>query len=72
MNPSLIPQVFKDFKIRYVLNVTPGCPNYFEENKDFTYKRIAVTDTGSQKLSDKFQEAFDFIGKNVFLCLFVS
>ena len=45
-----------------MLNVTPTCENYFENNKDITYLRIAVIDTGSQKLSDRFQEAFDFIG----------
>jgi hypothetical protein len=42
--------------------VTPQCENYFEEKKEITYMRIAVTDTGSQKLSHKFQEAFEFIG----------
>lgn len=63
------PQVFDAFKIRYVLNVTPTCPNYFEEEGgDLTYMRIAVTDTGTQKVSDKFQEAFDFIGKKHSTC----
>jgi len=43
--------------------VTPTCDNYFEKSREITYFRIAVIDTGSQKLSDRFQEAFDFIGK---------
>ena len=65
----IFSQVFDGFKINYVLNVTPNCPHYFEE-EDVTYMRIAVTDTGTQKLSDKFQEAFEFIGKEgcVFMC----
>ena len=58
----LVLQVFSEFNIKYVLNVTPTCPNCFEEEKDITYMRIAVTDTGSQKLSDRFKEAFEFIG----------
>ena len=44
-----------------MLNVTPKCPNLFED-QDVTYKRISVIDTGSQKLSSYFQEAFAFVG----------
>lgn len=55
------PQVISDFKVKYVINVTPKCPNHFEK-EDLIYKRIAVTDTGSQKLSNHFFEAFEFIG----------
>lgn len=44
-----------------MLNVTPKCPNHFED-KDVKYKRISVIDTGSQKLSNYFQEAFEFVG----------
>ena len=50
------------FNIKYVLNVTPLCPNHFER-EGVIYKRIPVKDTGSQKLSDKFKEAFVFIGE---------
>ena len=49
--------------MKYVLNVTTKCPNYYEEEKDFVYKRIAVIDTGTQKLSQHFMEAFEFIGE---------
>ena len=62
------PQVLDEFNIKYVLNVTMSCDNYFED-KGITYKRIAVKDSGSQKLTDKFQEAFAFIGKRHLLCM---
>ena len=35
----------------YVLNVTATCPNFYEEEKGFVYKRIAVSDTSTEKLS---------------------
>ncbi len=59
---TCLSQVMQEFKIKHILNVTPKCPNHFE-GEDFRYKRIAVSDTGSQKLSHYFQEAFEFIGK---------
>ena len=54
-------QVLHEFGVRYILNVTTKCPNYYED-EEFVYKRIAVTDTGTQKLSQHFREAFEFIG----------
>ena len=51
--------------MKYILNVTTKCPNYFEGEKEFVYKRIAAIDTGTQKLSQHFSEAFDFIGKRI-------
>ena len=51
--------------MKYILNVTTKCPNYHEEDKEFEYKRIAVTDTGTQKLSQHFREAFEFIGEHL-------
>ena len=51
--------------MKYILNVTTKCPNYHEEDKEFEYKRIAVTDTGTQKLSQHFREAFEFIGERL-------
>ena len=59
---SLFLQVFEWFNITYVLNVTPTCPNNFE-GAGVVYKRIPVSDTGTQKLSNKFTEAFEYIGK---------
>ena len=45
-----------------MLNVTPTCPNSFE-GVGVVYKRIPVSDTGTQKLSNKFSEAFEYVGK---------
>lgn len=50
-------------KITYVLNVTPNLPNVFEDDKDFHYKKIAISDHWSQNLSQFFPEAIAFIGK---------
>jgi dual specificity MAP kinase phosphatase len=44
-------EVLEEFGVKYILNVTANCPNYFEEEQRFVYKRIAVSDTGTQKLS---------------------
>lgn len=54
-------EVLQEFGVRYILNVTANCPNYFEEDDGFVYKRISVSDTGTQKLSQHFSEAFEFI-----------
>ncbi len=54
-------EVLEEFGVKYVLNVTAECPNYYEEEKGFVYKRVAVNDTGTQKLSEHFTEAFAFI-----------
>ena len=51
--------------------MTPLCPNYFEHDARIQYKRIAVQDTGSQKMSNFFNEAFDFIGWGVCVCVCV-
>ena len=52
-------QVLEEFGVKYILNVTTKCPNYFEEEGGFVYKRIAAADTDTQKL---LQHAFEFIG----------
>ena len=58
----------KHFNISYILNITAKCPNYFETDRYFKYKRVSANDTGSQKLIDHFEEAFQFIGKSQFVC----
>lgn len=55
-------EVLKSFNISYILNITARCPNYFEASGQFKYKRISANDTGTQKLIDHFEEAFQFIG----------
>ncbi|XP_055964669.1 dual specificity protein phosphatase 9 isoform X2 [Sorex fumeus] len=47
--------------IRYILNVTPNLPNLFEQNGDFHYKQIPISDHWSQNLSQFFPEAIEFI-----------
>lgn len=59
-------ETIKSFNISYILNTTARCPNYFENNYKFKYKRISANDTGSQKLIDHFEEAFQFIGALTF------
>uniref|UniRef100_A0A5F4W8N5 protein-tyrosine-phosphatase n=2 Tax=Callithrix jacchus TaxID=9483 RepID=A0A5F4W8N5_CALJA len=50
--------------IRYILNVTPNLPNFFEKNGDFHYKQIPISDHWSQNLSQFFPEAIAFIGES--------
>eukprot|EP00042_Codosiga_hollandica_P049943 m.587957 g.587957 ORF g.587957 m.587957 type:complete len:371 (+) comp57994_c0_seq3:178-1290(+) len=47
--------------IRYVLNITEDCPNVFEHDPAFHYRRIAIPDSCSQNISAYFQTAFEFI-----------
>ena len=61
---SLLFQVMKEFSVNCILNVTKKCPNYFED-QPIEYMRISVTDTGSQKLNNHFNEAFAFIGESI-------
>ena len=60
-------ETFKSFNVSYILNITPRCPNYFESDSRYKYKRIIANDTGSQKLIDHFEEAFQFIG--TYICM---
>ena len=53
-------EVLLEFGVSYILNVTTDCPNYFESDHGFVFKRIPVLDTGTQKLSLHFSEAFQF------------
>lgn len=48
-------------KVGYIINATKHLTTKFEN--DFHYKKIEVSDTTGQDLSEYFQEAFDFIGK---------
>lgn len=58
-------ETIKSFNISYILNTTARCPNYFEGDSRFKYKRISANDTGTQKLIDHFEEAFQFIGMHL-------
>ena len=59
-------ETLKSFNISYILNITARCSHYFEGDSRFKYKRISANDTGSQKLIDHFEEAFQFIGTVMF------
>ena len=49
--------------IRYVLNITPKCPNYFSQRPDMRYKRITIHDSNLEDIGQYFEEAIQFIGK---------
>lgn len=47
--------------IRYILNVTPNVPNAFQDDGDFKYLQIPISDHWSQNLSSFFPDAIAFI-----------
>lgn len=47
--------------IHYILNVTPNVPNMFEEDGNFKYLQIPISDHWSQNLSSFFPDAIAFI-----------
>ncbi|KAH9500808.1 Dual specificity protein phosphatase 6 [Bulinus truncatus] len=51
----------KNYGITYVLNVTTNVPNMFENEKNFKYLQIPISDHWSQNLSVYFPEAIRFI-----------
>lgn len=58
--------VLGKYGIKYILNVTPNLPNMFENDGQFKYKQIPISDHWSQNLSQFFPEAISFIGKFFF------
>jgi hypothetical protein len=62
-------ELLKKSGIKYILNSTPqrsvdpecGCPNYFEKDKDFVYKRIPIFDNKGEDIVAHMQTAFRFI-----------
>lgn len=53
----------KKYGISYILNVTSNVPNMFEDDKDFKYLQIPISDHWSQNLSAFFPECIRFIGE---------
>nr|KAG5691438.1 hypothetical protein BaRGS_017281 [Batillaria attramentaria] len=47
--------------IHYILNVTPNVPNMFEDDGNFKYLQIPISDHWSQNLSSFFPDAIAFI-----------
>lgn len=62
-------EYLKKLGIRYILNCTPqrsvdrenGCPNYYEKDKEFVYKRIPIFDNKGENISAHMETAFRFI-----------
>ena len=54
----------QELNITYVLNITSHIPLHFED-RGITYKRLPASDSGQQNLRQYFEEAFQFIGKNL-------
>lgn len=58
-----------ELKVTHVLNCTPkrsvdpenGCPNYFEKERTFTYRRIPVFDNRGEDILGHMEAAFKFI-----------
>ncbi|XP_060691489.1 dual specificity protein phosphatase 7-like isoform X2 [Hemiscyllium ocellatum] len=55
--------VLGKYGIKYILNVTPNLPNMFENDGQFKYKQIPISDHWSQNLSQFFPEAISFIDR---------
>lgn len=51
----------KKYGITYILNVTANVPNMFENEKNFKYLQIPISDHWSQNLSSFFPQAIKFI-----------
>ena len=49
--------------IRYILNVTLNVPNKFDNDPNFKYMQIPISDHWSQNLAHYFPEAIKFIGE---------
>jgi protein-tyrosine phosphatase len=54
-------ETLERYNIRYVINVTKNLPNYFKDDAEFNYLRIAVDDTCSHNLAEHFPTAISFI-----------
>lgn len=55
-------KALQSYNIKYILNVTPDLPNFFEASGEIKYLQIPITDHGSQDLSIYFPAAIKFIG----------
>lgn len=49
--------------IKYILNLTPRCPNFFSHRSDLNYRQIKVNDSNQEDIAQHFDEAIQFIGK---------
>jgi protein-tyrosine phosphatase len=62
-------KLLKELNIKYILNCTPkrsndpeaGCPNYYEKEKIFVYKRIPIFDNKGEDIMQHMETAYKFI-----------
>ncbi|KAJ1416669.1 hypothetical protein B484DRAFT_310195, partial [Ochromonadaceae sp. CCMP2298] len=62
-------ELLQKLNIKYVLNCTPertrdpefGCPNFYEKERAFVYKRISVFDNHGEDILTHMDTAYDFI-----------
>lgn len=47
--------------IKYILNLTPRCPNFFSQRPDIHYKQIKIHDSNQEDIGQHFDEAIQFI-----------
>lgn len=47
--------------IKYILNLTPRCPNFFSHRSDLNYRQIKVNDSNQEDIAQHFDEAIQFI-----------
>lgn len=47
--------------IKYILNLTPLCPNFFSQRPDMHYKQIKINDSNQEDIEQHFDEAIQFI-----------
>lgn len=50
--------------IKYILNLTPRCPNFFSQRSDMHYKQIKINDSNQEDIEQHFDEAIQFIGES--------
>ena len=52
--------------IRYILNLTCNCPNYFSDKPGYHYKQVQIEDSCKEDIKEIIPEAISFIGKLYF------
>ena len=64
-------KLLAELNVKYILNCTPkrtedpesGCPNFYEKDKMFVYKRISLFDNKGEDILPFMEEAIRFIGE---------
>jgi len=53
--------LLRNCNIRYILNLTSSCPNYFSDNSTYRYKQIQIEDSCREDIKGIIEEAIAFI-----------